>query len=320
MIRNNDLNNWKARAPANRVGLLLAGGDGTRLQELTEALTGAPIPKQYCRLIGNSSLLQSTLSRIHLFAPWRRISAIINRNHLEMARKQLGSLKESNIYIQPKNLDTGPGIVFALLRLVESYPDSIVIVSPTDHYINDGRAFIAHTLRAANLVSFMPDKIAILGIVPDRPDPGYGYILPDKPIDNTGEAFHVKAFTEKPSVFTAQEIIDRGGLWNTFVMVFKLSRMLDLLREFVPKEFGKLTALRKSPEKAEEVYRNLSPWNFSNLLLARIPRHMIILKITDIQWSDWGTRESIERTYKTLNQVPYWNLPEQAAGTSTSLA
>ena len=128
MIRNNDLNNWKARAPANRVGLLLAGGDGTRLQELTKTLMGTPTPKQYCRLIGNSSLLQSTLSRIHLFAPWRRISAIINRNHLEIARKQLGSLNESNIYIQPKNLDTGPGIVFALLRLVESYPDSIVIV------------------------------------------------------------------------------------------------------------------------------------------------------------------------------------------------
>ena len=150
---------------------------------------------------------------------------------------------------------------------MESYPDSIVIVSPTDHYINDGHAFITHTLRAANLVSLMPDKIAILGIVPDRPDPDYGYILPDKSIDNTKEAYLVKAFTEKPSVFTAREIIDRGGLWNTFVMVFKLSRMLDLLREFVPKEFGKLTALRKSPEKAEEVYRNLSPWNFSNLLL-----------------------------------------------------
>ena len=96
--------------------------------------------------------------------------------------------------------------------------------------------------------------------------------------------------------------------------------MLDLLREFVPKEFGKLTALRKSPEKAEEVYRNLSPWNFSNLLLARIPQHMIMLKVTDIQWSDWGTRESIERTYKTLNQVPFWNLPEQDAATSTLLA
>ena len=101
-------------------------------------------------------------------------------------------------------------------------------------------------------------------------------------------------------------------------MVFKLSRMLDLLKEFVPKEFGKLTALRKSPKKAEEVYRNLSPWNFSNLLLARIPQHMIILKVTDIQWSDWGTRESIESAYKTLNQVPFWSLPEQVAGTSSS--
>jgi hypothetical protein len=96
-----------------------------------------------------------------------------------------------------------------------------------------------------------------------------------------------------------------------------LSRMLNLLREFVPKEFGQQTALRKSPEKAEEIYRNLSPWNFSNLLLARIPRHMIMLKVTDIQWSDWWTRESIERTYKTLNQGPIWKLPEQVAGTTT---
>ena len=61
----------------------------------------------------------------------------------------------------------------------------------------------------------MPDKIAILGIVPDRPDPGYGYILQDKSIDNAGEASHAKAFTEKPPVFAAGQIIDLGGLWNT---------------------------------------------------------------------------------------------------------
>jgi mannose-1-phosphate guanylyltransferase len=259
--------------------------------------------------LNNSSLLQATLARAQLFAPRDRISVIVNQNHLDLALEQLTGIPGGNVFVQPQNRDTGPGIVFALLNLERIQPDAIVAVFPTDHFINDDRAFIAHTLRAVNTISRMPDRVAVLGIAPNRPETGYGYILPDGPVGPVERAFHVKAFVEKPSLPDAQNIISSGALWNTFVMVFKLRRMLNLLSILVPDEFRILSALRESPNKAAELYRTIAPWNFSNRVLTRMSQHLIMLEVSDVYWDDWGTRESIERTCKALNLFPFWKLP-----------
>jgi mannose-1-phosphate guanylyltransferase len=86
-------------APSNRVALLLAGGDGTRLHELTREIAGIPIPKQYCPLLNNSSLLQATLARAQLFAPRDRISVIVNQNHLDLALEQLTGIPGGNVFV-----------------------------------------------------------------------------------------------------------------------------------------------------------------------------------------------------------------------------
>lgn len=294
---------------SNRVALLLAGGDGTRLQELTSKIAGAPIPKQYCRLLRGSSLLEATISRTRLFVPRERISVVINTNHLNLAGDQVNVLPESNIIVQPQNRDTGPGMIYALLHLERLHPNATVAVFPTDHYIDNDWAFITHVLRAVNTVSQMPDKIAVLGIVPDRPETGYGYIVPAEPLKKHRKASYVETFTEKPNLSAAETIIGRGGLWNTFVMVFKLSRMLELLQEQVSTEFEKLSELRTSPGKAAEIYQTLTPWNLSTQVLTRIPQHLVVLSVGNVRWSDWGTRESVERTYKSLNLVPFWQTP-----------
>lgn len=291
------------------VALLLAGGDGTRLHDLTREISGAPIPKQYCRLYNNTSLLEATLARTRLYTFKEKIHIIINRNHKELAADQIKSIRKRNIFIQPANRDTGPGIVFSLMQLQRMHPDAVVAVFPTDHYIDNDSVFIAHTCRATRLVASMPDKIAILGIAPRRPETGYGYLLPGIPVRNCEKTYHVKAFIEKPDVPKAYEIMALGGLWNTFVMVFKLSRMLNILKRMVPKSFRAMTELARSPAKAVDIYQNLNAWNFSTQVLTRIPQHIVMLEIDDVSWSDWGTRESIERTYRALNQVPFWKLP-----------
>ncbi len=298
---------FAADAPSNRVALLLAGGDGKRLQELTREITGVPIPKQYCRLLHGSSLLEAAISRAHLFARRERISVIINRSHLELAADQLRPLPQSNVIVQPLNRDTGPGLAFALLHLDKIYPDAIVAVFPTDHYVDSDREFIVHVLYAVNLISRLPDKIAILGVAPDRPETEYGYIVPESPLANFERAYHVKTFTEKPTLSGASEIISRGGLWNTLVMVFKVSRMLELMCDLFPDELCVLSTLRDAPEKAADVYQTVGSWNLSKHFLARIPKQLILVEVANVRWSDWGTRESIERTYRSLNLAPSWN-------------
>jgi mannose-1-phosphate guanylyltransferase len=296
-----------AAAPKQRMALLLAGGDGIRLQEYTTQLTGFPMPKQYCPLVGGRSLLQLALYRAHLFAPAENTRVIINQNHRAWAGEQLKALPEDNIFIQPENRDTGPGMIFALAKIAQTSPDAIVSVFPTDHFIDDDSAFIAHVLRAACLVHQMPQKIAVLGVTPNHPETGYGYILPGQSLHThmtPWKVSHVKAFREKPTGAMAREFISQGGLWNTFVLVFQVKRVLGLLRDLAPEDSQKLFELQDRSVDPVAIYRNIQPWNFSNRILTRIPEDLIVLEAPDIRWSDWGTRESIERTCRRFNLLP----------------
>lgn len=289
--------------------LVLAGGDGTRLQELTREIAGAPIPKQYCRLLGKHSLLEATLARSQHFAPLQRTLVIVNRDHLHVGGEQLRPLPPDNVLVQPCNRDTGPGVLFALLHLGHRSPAATVAVFPSDHYVGDDCAFIAHVTRAASLVNQHPAKVVLLGIRPDRPEPSYGYITPAQPFRSRCEAcpaFRVAAFREKPTADLARSLLTEGGLWNSFVMVFRLNRMIELLQYVAPKEFEHMWQSSDDPGKIGEVYQTLTPWNFSSHVLARIPQHLLVLPVEDVHWSDWGTRESIEHTLRALNRTPPW--------------
>lgn len=101
----------------------------------------------------------------------------------------------------------------------------------------------------------------------------------------------------------AKEFISQGGLWNTFVMIFHLKRLLGLLRDMAPKDSQKLFDMQDYLAEAPAIYRDLYSWNFSTHILARIAKDLIVLEAPDIYWSDWGTRESIERTYRQMKLV-----------------
>ena len=297
-------------------GLVLAGGDGTRLQDLTREIAGAPIPKQYCRLLGQQSLLEATLVRSGYFAPLQRTVVIVNRDHLDVGQDQLHPVPSENVLVQPCNRDTGPGLLFALLHLGHRNPNATIAVVPSDHYVGDDQAFIAHVQRAAHIVSEYPEKVVILGIRPDRPEPGYGYITPAQPVRTRfgeGGAFRVAAFREKPTRDQACSLLSEGGLWNSFVMVFRLARMLELLRLVAAEEFAHMWQLSGDTSKITGVYRDLRPWNFSTQVLARIPQHLVVLRVEDVHWSDWGTRESIEQSLKALKKSPPWLADRRSA-------
>ena len=188
--------------------LVLAGGDGRRLQALTRKIAGAPIPKQYCRIMGDRSLLEVTLGRILPLVPRERTLVVVNRS-LELALPQLRDVPPGNVIVQPGNRDTGPGVVFGLLDLTARRPRAPVAVFPSDHYVDDGSSFREHVERATFLVDRFPTKIALLGISPDSPRarirlhrarpaarrarsriaPGVpGCSLPREAIDRAGEA------------------------------------------------------------------------------------------------------------------------------------
>jgi len=288
-------------------GLVLAGGDGVRLQPLTRRLTGRPIPKQYCRLTGDRSMLQSTLTRIAPLVAATRTMTLINRDHLPVAEEQLRGVPASNVLVQPCNRDTGPGLLFGLMQLARRDPDATVAVFPSDHYIRDDGTFLDRVAAAADLVRHFPDRIVLLGMSPDRADPGLGYVAIGSPVPGRTDAYRVAAFVEKPGPTAAQTIIRNGGLWNSFVMVFRVQTMWSLLRRVRPSESERMAG------PVDAAYASLPAWNFSRDFLSLVPRELVVVRVPDIGWSDWGTLEAIERTLRSLNVVPPWRAAGQPA-------
>jgi mannose-1-phosphate guanylyltransferase len=285
---------------------VLAGGEGKRLRALTQMIAGAPIPKQYCRILGDRSLLETTLSRIGPLVPQEQTLVVVNRGHLDLALAQLPELPTRNMLVQPENRDTGPGMVFGLLHLAARRPRASVAVFPSDHYIDDAPVFRAHVTRAARLLDRFPSKIVLLGIRATRTDTGCGYIEPGDPIVMPGHespaAYRVTAFHEKPSVELAEDLQKKGGLWNSFIMLFRVNRLLALLRGTRRADVENLRDLTRSGVS----YEGVPPWNFSTGFLSRMPHHLVVMPIQGLLWSDWGTPGAVERTLATLQIEPPW--------------
>jgi mannose-1-phosphate guanylyltransferase len=293
--------------------LVLAGGDGTRLRDLTRLLAGEPIPKQYCRITGERSMLEATLDRLAPLVPPRRTLVIVNRDHLRLALPQLAAIPGENVLVQPCNRDTGPGILWSLLEIQRRNPEARIAMFPSDHYVAHDAPFRDAVGRALGIVGRHPDKLALLGIEPEDPSTEYGYVMPAGRLDADGSSFHVASFREKPAAPVAERLVRDGGLWNSFVMAFRASRALELLEERLPGRCHELARASRDRATLERYYATATPWNFSNDFLSAVARHLVVVRAEQTGWSDWGTPRSIERTFAALNRIPPWHVERSQA-------
>ena len=163
------------------------------------------------------------------------------------------------------------------------------------------------------VVAALPEKIALLGARPEHVDTGYGYITPGRPLVPSADSFAVLAFHEKPAAGLAAEIVRRGALWNSFVMVARVRRVLALLRALRPGDVALLEDVPIDVATLTTLYERLQPWNFSHGFLSRVPEHLVVTRADDLGWSDWGTPEAIERSFAAIGVVPPWRERVEAA-------
>jgi mannose-1-phosphate guanylyltransferase len=290
--------------------LVLAGGDGNRLRALTTKPCGTSVPKQYCSLTGQS-LLEDAIARARRLMAPDRVCTIVAQQHRQWwteCQRLVEALECGNLIVQPRNLGTGIGILYSLLHILAKDPEAQLVLLPADHYVRDEDVLNRALLQALERVENNTDRPVLLGLQPDEPDTDLGYILPGDPDPYGG--YHVARFIEKPGYSVAREIIDAGGLCNTFIMVAAARTLLDLyMPRYAPLVMEMQVSLAKGQTAGSPtgswpallgLYDRLPELDFSRDLLEGHAADLCVLRVPRCGWSDLGTPRRVGEIVKLL--------------------
>lgn len=211
------------------IPVILCGGAGTRLWPLSREL----YPKQLLALVDDYSLLQNTVTRCAGHPDVTAPMLVCNEEHRFLVAEQLREIEveASRIILEPEGRNTAPAVALAAHEAMKTDDDAILVVLPSDHVIHKTTLFLEALTTAIDLAK--DDALVTFGVVPDKPETGYGYI---KKGMATGAAFKVDKFVEKPDVATASDFLQSGlYCWNSGMFVFKASAYLKELAAQTPR-------------------------------------------------------------------------------------
>lgn len=307
---------------AGRWAIILAGGDGIRLRPLTEVIAGDGRPKQFCSILGNETLLDQTRRRAALAVRPTQTLFALTRTHERFYNSLLKDVSDGQLVVQPKNAGTAPAILYSLLRLSHLDPNATVVILPSDHFVSDDHAFVTYVELALESLSLREDLVILLGIKPEGPETDYGWIEPVSPglISNPDTLSWVRRFWEKPRPEFASVLMKRGCLWNSFVMVGKVSAFLRMIQETTPELFSRFRAIEPCFDTADEersvreLYAELPDVSFSQDVLSARPTNLAVLSVTGLTWNDLGKPERVVSTMTEFTSQKAYGATVNPAG------
>jgi mannose-1-phosphate guanylyltransferase len=294
----------------HRYCVILAGGDGTRLRSLTRCVSTDERPKQFCPFLFGRTPLRAARRRAARSVAPERTLVVVTRTHERYYTDELSDFRPAQLLIQPSNRGTAPAILLSLLHLNRIDPDASVVFLPSDHYYRDEGLFIDGVQRAFEAAEVRTCPAILVGASPTHPEVGFGWIEPGTPLEAEGPIglSRVKRFWEKPSLPVAQILLNLGCLWNTFVMVGRVSAFLDMIRTATPglyDEFQRHAAVF-GPFDSEQLYADLAPVDFSRDILAGSPSNLAVLDAGSVGWSDLGEPERVAKLISQLDSQCDW--------------
>lgn len=234
-----------------KTALIMAGGRGERFWPKSRQ----NLPKQFLSLTDDGkTMIQLTVERIMPLVEVGDIYISTNQDYKKLVMEQLPQIPEENILCEPVGRNTAPCIGLGAVHIAKKYGDAVMLVLPSDHLIKYNAIFLS-TLEDACKTAEQGANLVTIGITPDAPETGYGYIkfLPDQLL---GRAYRVDRFVEKPDLETAKEYVaSEQYLWNSGMFIWKVSTILENLREYLPAVYDGLGRIQAAigTEQEEQV-------------------------------------------------------------------
>jgi len=275
---------------ADLYALIMAGGVGTRLWPRSRQ----NMPKQFLDLVASNTMLQETFQRIEPLIPPERVLVITNGTCAPLVWKQVPQLPRDNVIVEPAARNTAPCIGLAALYLRRSDPEAVMVVLPADHLIREAAHF-REILKAVAEVA-QDNSLVTMGIQPDSPHTGYGYIQRGAFLRQIGQhsVYQVARFTEKPDETTARRFVESGQYyWNSGMFGWKVSTILEAIATHLPTLYDQLKAIepalgsRREREVMEEVWAGVESISIDYGVMERANNAVVIP--VEVGWSDVGS-------------------------------
>lgn len=276
--------------------VIMAGGIGSRFWPLSRTKT----PKQFLDILGTgSTLIQKTFERLSQVCTRENIFIVTNADYKDLVSEQIPCISDDRILLEPLRRNTAPCIDYANYKILKENPDASIIVSPSDHLILKEDEFIKILKKGIEFVT-KNDALLTLGILPGRPDTGYGYIQVNMDNKESGQKniSKVKTFTEKPNAELAKFFVESGEFyWNSGLFMWNLKTIMSEFSTHLPDihslfEEGRI--LYNTPdEKAyiEKAYSKCKSISIDYGIMEKSDNVYVIC--SDFGWSDLGTWGSL---------------------------
>ncbi len=279
-------------ADTNNHLVIMAGGVGSRFWPMSTEET----PKQFIDVLGvGRTLLQMTRDRFKGICPSKNVWVVTNKRYATLVREQLPDIPESNILQEPCRRNTAPCIAYVSWRIKTQDPAANIVVTPSDHVVTDTVEF-QRVVNQCLAFTNETDAIVTLGMKPNRPETGYGYIQADLTTNSlrNKEIFRVDRFREKPDLQTAKTYIQQNNyFWNAGIFIWRVETIVNALRMYAPRInriFERLQTQLGTPQEQaiiDEVYADCDNISIDYAVMEKAEE--IFVCPADFGWSDLGT-------------------------------
>jgi len=271
---------------------IMAGGIGSRFWPMSRT----NYPKQFLDILGTGkTLIQQTFERYARVVPEENIYVVTSGEYVPLVKKQLPQMDEENILSEPFRKNTAPCLAYISFKLVKKDPKACMVAAPADHLILEIDEFVKTTRSALNFVDHL-NAFVTLGITPNYPNTGYGYIQHDT-LEAAPGVFKVKTFTEKPNLELAKTFIASGDfLWNAGIFFWKVKNILTAFEKYLPEMYEVFAAEKdkfNTEEEAaviNEIYPQCSNISIDFGIMEKADNVYVIP--ASFGWSDLGTWNS----------------------------